>query len=197
MPETQPAFGKGGRIIKATEGQPVSYEAFIDGTAYAGNDFLENPEAFGLTPQAAAYVRTTRHGVDDIVRFLHENKHRLDGMDMIVHDAALQKKVWELAAEATDEVYITSSASNLVEIADRNAGKKAGLVFFTELLGLRREETAAFGDGDNDIEMIRYAGCGIAMGNASEACKKAADYITGHHDEDGLAEGLRDILKLI
>ncbi|MCI9373666.1 MAG: Cof-type HAD-IIB family hydrolase [Lachnospiraceae bacterium] len=184
-------------IIKATEGQPVSYEAFIDGTAYAGNDFLENPEAFGLTPQAAAYVRTTRHGVDDIVRFLHENKHRLDGMDMIVHDAALQKKVWELAAEATDEVYITSSASNLVEIADWNAGKKAGLVFFTELLGLRREETAAFGDGDNDIEMIRYAGCGIAMGNASEACKKAADYITGHHDEDGLAEGLRDILKLI
>lgn len=184
-------------VMKATEGESVTYEAFIDGIAYAGKDFLENPTAFGVTPQAAAYVRATRRGVDDIVRFLYANKHCLDSMDMIVRNAALQKKVWELALKATDEVYITSSAPNLVEVADRNAGKKNGLAFFAELLGLKREETAAFGDADNDIGMIQYAGCGIAMANASEACKQAADYVTGHHDEDGLAEGLRNILKLI
>lgn len=184
-------------VMRATEGEPVSYEAFIDGAAYAGKALLENPEAFGISPQAVEYVRSTRHGVEDIVRFIYENKHRLDSMDMIVPNEKLQQKVWEQAAGATNEVYITSSVRNLVEVADRNAGKKAGLVFFTELLGLQREETAAFGDADNDIEMIRYAGCGIAMGNASESCKRAADYITGHHDEDGLAKGLRDILKLI
>lgn len=184
-------------VMKATEGEPVTYEAFVDGAAYAGNDFLENPAAFGLEPQAAAYVRATRHGVKDIVGFLYENRYCLDGMDMVVRDEALQKRIWKLAAGATDEIYITSSSPNLVEVADRNAGKKAGLVFFRDLLGLRREETAAFGDADNDIEMIRCAGCGIAMANASEACRQAADYITGHHDKDGLAEGLHNILKLI
>lgn len=184
-------------VMKATKGEPVTYEAFIDGIAYAGNDFLRDPMAFGVTPQAVEYVRTTRRGVDDIVGFLYENKHRLDSMDMVVRNEKMQKKVWEQIAKATNEVYITSSIRNLVEVADKNAGKKAGLAFFAELLGLKREETAAFGDADNDIDMIRYAGFGIAMANASEACKQAADYITGHHDEDGVAEGLRNILKLI
>lgn len=184
-------------VMKATKGEPVTYEAFIDGIAYAGNDFLRDPMAFGVTPQAVEYVRTTRRGVDDIVGFLYENKHRLDSMDMVVRNEEMQKKVWEQIAKATNEVYITSSIRNLVEVADKNAGKKAGLAFFAELLGLKREETAAFGDADNDIDMIRYAGFGIAMANASEACKQAADYITGHHDEDGVAEGLRNILKLI
>lgn len=184
-------------VMQATKGEPVTYEAFIDGIAYAGNDFLRDPMAFGVTPQAVEYVRTTRRGVDDIVGFLYENKHRLDSMDMVVRNEEMQKKVWEQIAKATNEVYITSSIRNLVEVADKNAGKKAGLAFFTELLGLKREETAAFGDADNDIDMIRYAGFGIAMANASEACKQAADYITGHHDEDGVAEGLRNILKLI
>jgi len=184
-------------VMRATEGDPVTYEAFIDGVAYAGKDFLHDPVSYGVTPQAVEYVRTTRQGVDDIVRFIHENKHRLDSMDMVVRNEAIQRNVWEKIQKASDEVYITSSIRNLVEIANRNAGKKAGLVFFTELLGLKREETAAFGDADNDIDMIRYAGCGIAMANASKACKEAADYITGHHDEDGVADGIRNILKLI
>ncbi|MCM1174849.1 MAG: Cof-type HAD-IIB family hydrolase [Blautia sp.] len=184
-------------IMSATEKAGVTYEAFIGGAAYAGKDFLEDPEAFGVTPQAVSYVRTTRRGVDDIVRFIYENRRRLDSMDMIVRDEEQQRKVWSAVADATDEVYITSSIRNLVEVADKNAGKKAGLAFFAELLGLQREETAAFGDADNDIDMIRYAGCGIAMANASEACRKAADFITGHHDEDGVAEGLKNILKLI
>jgi len=184
-------------VMKATKGMPVTYEAFIDGIAYAGKDFLEDPEAFGITPQAVEYVRTTRRGVDDIVRFIYENAHRLDSMDMIVRNEELQREVWSAVEASTDEVYITSSIRHLVEVADRNAGKRAGLAFFTELLGLKREETAAFGDADNDIDMICYAGCGIAVANASEACKQAADFITGHHDEDGVAEGLRNILKLI
>ena len=135
--------------------------------------------------------------MDDIARFIYENMHCLDSMDMIVRDDVQQRKIWQKVAEATDEVYITSSIRNLVEIADKNALNTRGCVFFAELLGHNRADTAAFGDADNDIDMIRYAGCGIAMANASESCKQAADFITGHHDEDGVAEGLRKILKLI
>lgn len=184
-------------IMKATTADNVTYEAFIDGIAYADKVYLKDPQRFGATPQAVEYVKTTRHMQDDIVKFIYDNKHCLDSMDIIVKDEEIKRKVWEKIRMATDEVYITSSIRQLIEIANQNAGKKAGLAFFADLLGIKREETAAFGDADNDVDMLQYAGCGIAMENASKACKDAADFITGHHDEDGLAYGLRNILKLI
>ena len=49
-------------------------------------------------------------------------------------------------------------------------------------------EVVAIGDGPNDIEMLRHVGIGVAMGNASETVKAAADFVTGHHENDGLAE---------
>lgn len=183
-------------IMKATGKEDVTYEAFIDGIAYACREYIENPVRFGVTPQAAAYVSATRHMREDIVKFIHENRHQLDSMDIIVKSGEQMQKIWKMVAECTDKVYITSSVKQLVEIAHRDAGKKSGLAFFTELLGLDREETAAFGDADNDIDMLQYAGVGIAMGNASEGCKRAADLITKHHDEDGLAYGIREFLGI-
>ena len=48
----------------------------------------------------------------------------------------------------------------------------------------------AFGDGENDIDMLRYAGTGVAMGNAEEAVKRQADYVTGDIDDGGIREAL-------
>lgn len=184
-------------IMDATRDEAVAYEAFIDGVAYAGKEYVENPLHFGASPQAVEYVQTTRHKQDDIVRFIYENKHHLDGMDMVVKDEEQKRRVWELVRKASSEVYITSSIMQLVEIANHNAGKKNGVAYFAGLLGISRDEIAAFGDADNDIDMLRYAGCGIAMENASPSCKEAADFVTKHHDEDGLAYGLRHLLELV
>ena len=49
----------------------------------------------------------------------------------------------------------------------------------------------AFGDGGNDIEMLRYAGTGVAMGNADDAVKAAADYVTTSVDDDGIMNALK------
>lgn len=54
--------------------------------------------------------------------------------------------------------------------------------------GIRKEETVAFGDGPNDVEMLTAAGTGVAMGNASVDVKKHADFVTLHHEADGLAD---------
>lgn len=184
-------------VMRATGEVPVTYEAFIDGAAYAGRAYVENPQRYGATPEAVEYVRATRQIVDDIVRFIWEHKAEMDSMDIIVKDEDEWRSVNGMVRTATDEVYITSSIIHLVEIADKNAGKKSGVAFFMELLDLKREEVAAFGDADNDADMLRFAGCGIAMENASRTCKEAADFVTKHHDEDGVAYGLRHILKLI
>ena len=63
-----------------------------------------------------------------------------------------------------------------------------------EILGIPREETIAIGDGENDISMLRWAGLGIAMANAPENVKAAADVIAPACDEDGAAWAMEKYL---
>ncbi len=90
-----------------------------------------------------------------------------------------------------DMCTITSWNKTGIDIISRSGGKAAGLELFLDKYGLRRGETMAFGDGENDIDMIRYAGIGVAMGNALETVKSAADFVTTHIDEDGIANALK------
>ncbi|MCK9536023.1 MAG: Cof-type HAD-IIB family hydrolase [Bacilli bacterium] len=71
------------------------------------------------------------------------------------------------------------------------AAKSFGIKKLTEHLGISFNEVIAFGDGDNDYEMIAAAGIGIAMGNASEKVKRVADYITDNVNKDGIFNALK------
>ena len=62
---------------------------------------------------------------------------------------------------------------------------------FLEQKGWTRSQIMAFGDGENDIEMLRYAGIGVCMGNGLDIVKQSADYVTDSVDEDGIAKALR------
>ena len=68
--------------------------------------------------------------------------------------------------------------------------KATGMREFMSACGLRASEVAAFGDGGNDVTMLEYAGIGVAMGNACDAAKAAADYVTDDITADGLAKAL-------
>lgn len=76
------------------------------------------------------------------------------------------------------------------DITARGADKGKGLHAMADYLGLNIEETMAFGDGGNDISIIKEAGVGVAMGNAGENLKQVADFITTHVDEDGVRNAL-------
>lgn len=77
------------------------------------------------------------------------------------------------------------------DIIPSGGGKHIGMQKVLDHFGISREESMAFGDGDNDITMIRHAGIGVAMGNADRSVKDAADYVTGSVDEDGIGSALR------
>ena len=64
------------------------------------------------------------------------------------------------------------------------------------MLGIRREEIMACGDGDNDIVMLKEAGFGVAMANGEEQVKEAADYITLSNEEDGVADVIEKFVLL-
>ena len=185
------------KILELTKVFPVTYEGFIRGTAYAAKEYIVDPVKFGATEHAVAYVQSTRHLQDDIVSFLKQHDDELDSMDIVVKDEAQKQKVIEVLKVEVEDIYITSSISQLVEISYKDAGKRSGVKFITEYLGLNPKQVAAFGDADNDIDMLEYAGCGIAMENASNGLLAVADVVTLHHDRDGVAYALKNILKCI
>ncbi len=183
-------------ILELTKDMPVTYEAFIEGRAYAGSEYIHNPVKFGATKEAIHYIQTTRTLIDDITGFIREHVNELDSMDIIVKDADMKEKVCDAIYKETQDVYITSSVKQLVEISYKDAGKKSGVKFLADRLGVSKEEIAAFGDADNDKDMIEYAGYGIAVANASTSLKEKADYITLSNDEDGIAYAFANILDI-
>ena len=78
-----------------------------------------------------------------------------------------------------------------VDITAKGNTKQKGMEHILEHFNLDVSETMSFGDGGNDIPMIRFAGVGVAMGNANEEVKKEADYVTTSVDEDGIANALK------
>ncbi len=82
------------------------------------------------------------------------------------------------------------------EMVAPNISKWSAIKSLLSELRISPNEVAAIGDGPNDIEMLRHAGIGVAMGNAGEKVKVAADFVTGHHEDDGLAEFIeQNLLK--
>ena len=78
-----------------------------------------------------------------------------------------------------------------VDIIAKGGGKRTAVERYCALHGWKPEETIAFVDSENDLEMLRFAGIGVALGNAEPEVKEAADYVTADIDEDGVAKALR------
>ena len=79
----------------------------------------------------------------------------------------------------------------LCDVMPLGGGKHIGIQKVLDYYGFTREECMAFGDGENDISMLRYVGLGVAMGNADAEVKAAADYVTTSTDDSGIARALR------
>ncbi|MGG6432498.1 Cof-type HAD-IIB family hydrolase [Anoxybacillus sp. D401a] len=85
---------------------------------------------------------------------------------------------------------------HVIEIVRTGIHKAFGLEKVASFYGIPRERVIAFGDEDNDIEMLKWAGLGVAMGNAIEQLKAVADDVTKTNEEDGIAVYLQSLLKL-
>ena len=78
-----------------------------------------------------------------------------------------------------------------VDIVPKKGSKMKGIHEFLAYEGIAIEEAMAFGDHENDIEMLKGVGIGVAIGNAQQAAKTAAKYVTASNNEDGIAQALR------
>ena len=103
----------------------------------------------------------------------------------------VQEKIRDFLPES---LTVVQTAPFYLEIIPRQINKGQGLRDVCAVLGISTEETIAFGDAANDIPMLREAGMGVAMGNATEETKAAADLVTATNNCDGIAAALGKLL---
>jgi len=93
------------------------------------------------------------------------------------------------------ELYLTRSVATFFEATHPLANKGAAVQYIAEdLLGLQPENVMAIGDNFNDVEMISYAGVGVAMGNAPDAVKAGANWVAPDVEEDGVAAAIEEFV---
>ena len=79
---------------------------------------------------------------------------------------------------------------DFTDLIPADGGKAVGMQVVLEHFGWSRDNAIAFGDGGNDVDMLRFAGIGVAMGNATDEPKTVADYVTDSVDDAGISNAL-------
>ncbi|MCE5286120.1 MAG: Cof-type HAD-IIB family hydrolase [Pelosinus sp.] len=102
----------------------------------------------------------------------------------------LQKIKNAIQSQFGDSISLTTSSPRYLEINQPGVNKGISLLYLAQKLQIERHEIMAIGDSQNDLDMIESAGFGVAMGNAAENIKKAAQAVTGGYDADGVAEAI-------
>ncbi|NLK62576.1 MAG: HAD family phosphatase [Fusobacteria bacterium] len=116
---------------------------------------------------------------------------------MFIDENSILKKVEkEIRAVLSNEVYLAYSRSTYLEILDKNVSKGGAVGVVIDRRKLKKEETMAIGDAENDIEMLDIVGTPVCMGNADENIKNRYKNIAPSNDESGLGVFLNEYFKL-
>ena len=191
----------GGRIQEATTGEIMFDSAIDNETAVA---FLRHLEAWPeLSPivDDGEYIYTTdasRHKVMDEsrnnnlqVKIVENIANAVTFNPVKILTAApneiLVPHLADIRRGFEDKLSFVQSAPWFYEGTVKGVSKSSALGAACERLGIKPAEVMAFGDAQNDISMLEFAGCGVAMGNACDELKAVADEITASNNEDGIA----------
>ena len=168
----------------------IMYDAYVEGIGYTKQEFWDNLLHYVPNPAILDLVRKTRKPVPNSIEYIKNLNVDIEKINMFFVTEKARVKMRKILAEIP-EVIVSSSLPNNLEINAAGADKGGALLRLAELLEIRREETMAFGDGENDISMLQMAGFGVAMENAEAHIKAVADHITVTNNEAGVAVALR------
>jgi Cof subfamily protein (haloacid dehalogenase superfamily) len=147
-----------------------------------------------VTPGARRYAdfqHLELHAVGDLLAWLDRPPTKL----VVIDDPHVLDDLEGRMIDRFDgRLYISKSLPYFLEFASPAVTKAAGLDFLSEHLGFTRERTVAFGDGENDVELVGWAGYGVAVENAHDRVKAVADLVCPPVTEEGVAQVLEAFL---
>ncbi len=139
-------------------------------------------------------IRMPYRVVDDVMEALEAEPLKCIVAHMTDHDR-LERFQAEIGPKLSDVTENIFSNPVLLEFGSKKAGKGIAVENLSRVLGVDRSDCYAIGDEGNDIDMIKRAGTGIAMANAIDEAKQAADLVTrADNDHDGVAEIIEEVI---
>jgi Cof subfamily protein (haloacid dehalogenase superfamily) len=147
-----------------------------------------------VTPEARAYADFQDlpiHPVGDVLAWLHTPPTKLVAVG---ERHVMDELEIELKERFDGRLYISKSLPEFLELAAPGVTKAEGLAFAAELLDVDLSRIVAFGDGENDVELVRAVGYGVAVANAHERVLEAADFVCPRDRDEGVAQVLEAFL---
>lgn len=185
-------YGQTADLIDELLALPVHMDLFINGNAYTPDVCRKAVENMNHLPkELKEYILSTRTLVPDITNRLRQEKRDVQKVTMNFPidengSALYRDKAVEILNHYPDVCYLSGGFGNL-EFTRKGISKAKGLDFLCSYLNIPSEQTLACGDSENDLDILKAAGLGIAMANAPEHIKTQADAIGLSNDEDGVA----------
>ena len=184
------------RLIDYMDRLPVIYDCYQDNWGYITRSMFQRAGDFIPDPGIMKMMRELRTPVDNLSETLRQKGRPVQKMQMHFQDLAERDRQLKLVAELFPETAVSSSLPWNIEINSAGATKGQALKALCQALGIDLRDTLAFGDGTNDLDMIRTAGIGVAMGNGAEEVKAAAGWVAPNNDDAGVAAGIYRFMDL-
>lgn len=172
-------------VLLFFESKPVHINLYIDDELVVSelNEVAEN-YAYHVKVPVRAVGRLSQQPLDNTVKIVAIGDAGYIASELL--PASLDRFGTDLT--------VNTSRPHFLEIGHRLARKSCALKFLGEGLGITRQQMMAIGDGQNDIDMIEFAGIGVAMGNADGEVISIADFVTRSNSEDGVAYAIDELV---
>ena len=181
-------------LFSELEDLPITFDLFADGKIYTLDDRWDYIDQMECDEPTRRQLKSFRVRYDGTFEQLMEECGNICRINIFFLDEASKRRAWDVVDTNPMLRRSTSLPSN-IEITHKEAHKGAALAWLCGHLGVDVADAVAFGDGDNDLSMIRAAGDGVAMANAIPEVFAAADHVTSSCDEAGVAAYLEPILS--
>ena len=142
------------------------------------SDFMDDPYVIHLRKELGEHLKNIPSD---------HSKIRINKMSSIAPDVDEESFVKDMG----EDFDVVIHGQGIIEINPAGISKATGIRKVCEMLDIPHENTFAFGDSANDLEMLAYVAHSIAMGNGTEEVKNTAEYVTRSVDEDGILHGLK------
>lgn len=176
----------------------IHMDAFIGGKGYTPVQCVETAQKLTVPSSIKNYIITTRTRLDNILQFIHENQLKVQKMTLNFYPAAdgtlIDRETVRKFLVSNPSITTVCGGYNNLEFTRTDANKGVGLRKLAEILGVNPDATMAIGDTENDLAIIEAAGIGVAMGNATDAVKARADYVTTTNTKDGVAAAIEHFI---
>lgn len=169
--------------------------ALLEGERFALNCYVDDDLYVAeVTDASRAYADFQNLPINPVGPLLDWLERPPTKLVVVADPAVLDELEPRVRAIFGDRLYISKSLPYFLEFASPLVTKGSGLQFLAEHLGFAADKTISFGDGENDVELLEWAGYGIAVANAHERVLAVADFTCPSVEEEGVAQVIEALL---